>query len=85
MSSTQPACFHLTMQVSGTNIPHFFQVQSLVAGMRADVVAVINAISLKLAAYIQRKAEVQGALVCARIFVDLLSTNHTGQEILNKF
>ncbi|KAK3786069.1 hypothetical protein RRG08_058131 [Elysia crispata] len=51
-----------SIQVSATNIPYFFNVPSLVANMKTDVASVMDAISLKLAAFIQRKAEVQLAL-----------------------
>ncbi|GFS06123.1 hypothetical protein ElyMa_004699000 [Elysia marginata] len=50
------------IQVSATNIPYFFNLPSLVASMKADVAEVLNVISLKLVAYIQRKAEVQLAM-----------------------
>ncbi|GFO33892.1 hypothetical protein PoB_006039700 [Plakobranchus ocellatus] len=46
------------MEVSGTNIPYFFNVPALAASMKADVVALMNAISLRLIAYVHRKGEV---------------------------
>lgn len=50
------------LQVSATNIPYFFHLPALVANMKADKAELLNAISLKLKAYVQRKAELQLAL-----------------------
>ncbi|RUS78364.1 hypothetical protein EGW08_013884 [Elysia chlorotica] len=66
------------IQVSATNMPYFFNVSSLVDDMKTDVASVMDSISVKLAAYVQRKAEFQLTL---KTHADVISFSSCNEPV----